>query len=441
MRGLRTLRARLDATGRLQVFNLTGFASTLLTGIFLARSGLPAGDISAYEMLLFLSALVTAFWVGGGQNALLGLYAKLDAPARRGLFFQTFVGFAGASALAAVVLWAAGDALIREFTPFERVDWLPELALYTVFNPVGYLIHVYYLVLKRERTMLRVGVVNFGLQFLVAVVPVYLGYGLKAVFPGLVALAVLRWMWAAQLAFRHGTVRASWRTLLPFGAFLLPLVLRDLVARAAQFTDGLLVGRLFEDEAAFAVFHYGARELPISVLVVSALVSTGLLETARDRTAGLALLRRQSAALMRWLFPVSAVLILGSPWLFRGFYGAEFVASAAVFNVYLLLVLTRIFLPQVVIISAGKRHAYWLIWFAVVEAAVNIALSIWWGRRFGMVGIAAATVVAYAVNKALMVGYCQRRLGVGVSAYLNGRVFLGYGLVVVLAFLGWWCVA
>ena len=424
---------KLDSVGSLQIYNLAGFATTLLMGILLVKSELTADDVSAYESLLFLSALVSMFWVMGGQSALLVYFGKIAEPQRKLLIFNVFAFFAGLSVLAATLLYAFGELLIERFTGFGSIDWFPQLMLFTLFNPAGLLLHIYYLLLGREGKILSVGFSFYALQLTAVLLPVYLDYGLGGAMWGLVAVAALRFVWVGGMALRHGTVRVRWAVLLPYLIVLLPLVLRVLVGSSSTYIDGLLVGALFEDEAAFAIFRYGARELPLSVLLVSALVTVGIARIAEQRTAGLELMRRRSTSLMHWLFPLSAVLMLTSPYLFRWFYSETFVASAAVFNVYLLLAPIRILLPQTVMVA--EERTYWLVWFAVAETAVNVGLSIWWGHSFGMVGIAFATVVAYGFNKLMMIVFCRREMGIRVRDYLHIRWYLVHTALLIGVYL------
>lgn len=418
---------KLDSVGSLQLYNLAGFAKTLLMGILLVKSELTPEEVSAYESLLFLSALVSMFWVMGGQNALLVHFGKLSEARRKLLIFHVFVLFVGGSFVAALVLYLGGDWLVRYFTSFGAIDWGPQLLCFTLLHPAGLLIHIYYLLLNRERKILSVGIPFYVLQLLAVLLPVYLGYGLGAGLWGLVAVAALRFIWVTGMALRHGTPHWRWAVVLPYLVVLLPLLLRVLVGSSSTYIDGLLVGALFEDEASFAIFRYGARELPLSVLLVSALVTVGIARIAENRTEGLELMRRRSTSLMHWLFPLSAVLMVASPSLFRWFYSETFVASAAVFNVYLLLAPVRILLPQTVMMA--EERTYWLVWFAVAETVVNVGLSIWWAQEFGMVGIAFATVVAYGFNKVLMIVFCRRALSVRVRDYLDLR---WYGLHTVV---------
>jgi O-antigen/teichoic acid export membrane protein len=46
--------------------------------------------------------------------------------------------------------------------------------------------------------------------------------------------------------------------------------------------------------------------------------------------------------------------------------------------------------------ATGRVKA--LVWYGLATALLNIALSVWWAHRFGLVGVIAGTVVAYAIG-------------------------------------------
>ena len=74
----------------MQLFQIMQFGTAILIGILLAKSGLPTGQISVYEALLFVASLYCFFWIVGGQNALLQLYPKLDAATQARSIFNIY---------------------------------------------------------------------------------------------------------------------------------------------------------------------------------------------------------------------------------------------------------------------------------------------------------------------------------------------------------------
>jgi O-antigen/teichoic acid export membrane protein len=70
----------------------------------------------------------------------------------------------------------------------------------------------------------------------------------------------------------------------------------------------------------------------------------------------------------------------------------------------------------------------------MVEALVNLALSIWLAPRIGLVGVAVATVIPAAISASILPPYLCRKLGVPVRTVLVGGV--APGVVILAAVVG-----
>lgn len=418
---------KTDPVRALQFFNLMRFLATFLIGIMLAKSGIPTGDISLYETWLFLGNLVTFFWLGGGQNALISLFPKLEDPReQRALLFQSFVLFNALGLFAAGLLALGGDWIGPRFAHADRIPYLLWLVLFLVANAPSTLIHLFYLLQNRPPEILRYGIVSFGLQLIAVAVPLFAGAGLEGIFTSLVVWAGVKWIWLLVLTIRFGKRQWNGALMKQLIWLMLPLTLHILVGNSVEYTDGLIVANYFSDERQFALFRFGARELPLTTLLVGGIV-TGLIPlVVRDFGAGLTELKHRTARLAHFLFPLSACLMFLSAPVFPMVYNSEFSVSARVFNIYLLILCSRILLPQVLVI--GRQHNFMLVISAILETGINVALSLWWVRSWGLQGIAMASVVAFLVNKLNLIAYNYWVFGVPVQRYVPVRLWLGYSL-------------
>jgi O-antigen/teichoic acid export membrane protein len=100
---------------------------------------------------------------------------------------------------------------------------------------------------------------------------------------------------------------------------------------------------------------------------------------------------------MHLFFPISIGFMLVSEWMYPLLFNADFADSAAVFNVYLLLVVSRLVFPQTLLIGLKKAKTIMLV--AGLELSVNFGLSILFVHQFGLVGIAFATVIAEHIRQ------------------------------------------
>ena len=410
------------------------FGTALLIGIWLAKSGLPTSDISLYETWLFLGNTVTFFWLAGGQNALISLFPKFEEKeSQRALLFQSFLVITGLAILAAGVLAVAGDWIGPRFTHAEQVPYLGLLCLFVLGNIPSQLVHLFYLLRDQPRQILQYGIFSFTLQLAAVIIPLWLGAGLEGVFTSLVIWAVIKYGWLLILVIQHGKWSIDFTVMGQFVWLMIPLTLHILVGNSVEYTDGLIVANFFEDDRQFALFRFGAREFPLTILLVGGIV-TGLIPVAAQNIEkGMREVRERTARLSHLLFPLSGVLMLLSPLGFPLVYNVDFSVSAKVFNIYLLILCSRILLPQVLVIS--QQRNFMLVVSAVVETVINVGLSLWWVRTWGLEGIAMASVVAFLINKFNLIAYNYWMLGIPMTSYIPVRIWMGYSLGLALCYM------
>jgi O-antigen/teichoic acid export membrane protein len=87
------------------------------------------------------------------------------------------------------------------------------------------------------------------------------------------------------------------------------LILATFLSGSAQFVDGFIVTSYFDEET-FAVFRYGARELPLAMLLANALSNAMLPDFAQreNLTQNLRQLKENVSRLMHFLFPLTAAI-------------------------------------------------------------------------------------------------------------------------------------
>jgi O-antigen/teichoic acid export membrane protein len=182
----------------------------------------------------------------------------------------------------------------------------------------------------------------------------------------------------------------------------------------------------------FAVYRYGAKELPVLLIVANTFSTAMIPVIAADVDKGLAELKRKSTKLMHVFFPLTIVLVIVSPVLYRYVFNESFVYSAVIFNIYLLLAIPRVLFPQTVL--TGLQHTRYLLVSSVLEIVINVSLSIYLAGKFGLPGIAAGTFVAYLFDKLFLIAVANWVYGIKPGRYINIVSFLGYSLLTFAAF-------
>ena len=214
---------------------------------------------------------------------------------------------------------------------------------------------------------------------------------------------------------------------------MLPLSLHMLLGGGMEYIDGFIVTSHFREENAFAIFRYGARELPIVTILSSALIATLIPLSIENQAFAIQKIKREVNKLSHWLYPLTFILIFISPYLFPLVYNADFAESARIFNIYLLLISSRLLLPQVIIYS--KQHNFILVGSAAIEILINLGLSLLLVKEYGLEGIAFATVIAYLVNKLILITYNYFQFGIEPSSYLDIKNYLFYNMALAAVFI------
>jgi O-antigen/teichoic acid export membrane protein len=296
------------------------------------------------------------------------------------------------------------------------------------------MVEYFYLIRKQNRPLVVYAVISFFLQFLLVAAPVIAGLPVRWAMLGLVIASLFRYVWMWRLFIIHSEIHFS----LPFVRDHLrlggPLVLSTLLSGTAQYVDGFIVTSKF-DESTFAVFRYGARELPLAVLLTNALGSAllpafGVKERLREN---LTELKRNITRLMHLLFPVTGVLILVSHPLFPWLFNPAFRESATIFNIYLLLVISRVLMPQTIL--TGLQQTRQLMIASFLELILNVGLSLLFVQYWGVAGVAFATFIAYLFEKVYLAVVVKRRWKLSFSEYQPVRSYLIYSLGILALFI------
>lgn len=408
----------------MQIYQVLRVGSVLLTSILLAKSGLGLAEIGVYETLLYLGTIAAFFWVNGLLQGLGPVYARLDGEQRKVFIFNSFLVFCGISLLLFLALVLGKSFTLPLLTGRSALPYFGLFCGYLLFNLPTQPVEYYYLLRERPGHILAWGIAAFGLQTAALVVPVWLGYGLVGGLGCLFALAALKWLWAAGLVLRHGLLRLDPALIRHYLVFSWPLVLNTVVAGLTPLFDNWLVGYWYDDEATFAIFRYGSRELPLATALATALGTALVPRLVSDPRTGLAELKTRGRRLFHLLFPVTIALLFFSEKLFPLVFNPDFAASTALFNIYLLRTASRVLLPNAVVLARG--HARAILWVSLAELALKVVLSLVFIQWWGLAGVAWSAVVVILVEKLGLVWYLEKRLGVRTGDWLDTRLLLAY---------------
>jgi O-antigen/teichoic acid export membrane protein len=244
-----------------------------------------------------------------------------------------------------------------------------------------------------------------------------------------------RWVWLIILLRRYTEMRISVEFIKEHLYLGTPLILTSLISGSAQYIDGIIISTFYNNPETFAHFRYGAKEFPLVLMLANGL-SNGMLPEFSTRLRmkeSLARIKAKSKKLMHLLFPASMVMMLFTRWLFPRVFTPEFIRSADIFLIYLLLIIPRLVFPQTIIIGRKKTHITLIA--AILELSINVPLSLYLIQDYGTVGVALATLFVYIVEKIFLTSYVWIKMKIKPTEYIPVKIWAVYSILIIILFV------
>ncbi len=425
----------MDKVRSLQIFQLLRYGAVIGINILLTKTYLSTSQIGIYETLMLLLTSATFFWVSGLLQGTLPIYPTLDEIKKKVFLFNAFVVFVTLSALVAAALYFSESYIVSWVTNLEELPYFGWLCLFLLFNIPSFFIEYIYLLTEQPKRIVQYGVVAFSLQVIVVAVPLFLGYDLEVSFKGLVVLGIIKFLWAVFLIFKYGKWQIDFSLLREYWVVSLPLIAYLLLGGGMEYVDGFIVTSLFDEEK-LAVFRYGAKELPVALALANAFSAAIIPTVALNMEGALEDIKERSRPLIHGLFIISIILMLISRPLFPVLFNPDFADSALIFNIYLLILTSRLLFPQTILTGLKKTKVILVV--SIFEFILNLTLSLLLAPVYGLAGIAFATVIAFLFEKIALMAYNYIRLNIHPAAYVDFKLYGVYSVALVGAFFASW---
>jgi len=156
----------------------------------------------------------------------------------------------------------------------------------------------------------------------------------QALVIGIVLWSVIRFIWLLAVLTSYSSGRFDNLMFKAFAWFSVPLILQFALSSGMEYVDGIIVNQYFDSQS-FPIFRYGSRELPITMILVVALSSAMIPLAVKDLESTLSEIKERTKRLIHFLFPLSIILILISPYVYSLVYSEAYRASAQLFNIYI----------------------------------------------------------------------------------------------------------
>lgn len=420
---------RFDSVAALQLFQLLRYATLIFLGICFAKIGVPKSSIASLESLIFISGLVSFFWVNSGIQLLLSEYAGFSELEKKKSIFRYFITFQLFSCIASIAVYFGTDSA-----------YSLTIAIFILFGTPS-LLNEYVLYLNdRKKTLLAYGILTSSVLIVlslgaISVLVIVFNESIEKCFGitliAFVLVAILRWVYSIFLLFRFSTPdfaiieNTNWST-------LSILVTGFLLSGSSEYITGWFV-KHFADASAFTTFRYGTKEMPLFTLLAAALSNSMISVIATDKKNGIALLKQKGLQQMHIFFPIAIVLTLTAPLLFKYVFSETFYESGKLFSFTMLLTIPRLLFPQPILHAKGAQQ--WLTIAMFCEIVVLILFAFIGFHFFGLHGLVAAIVISYLVEKLVLITRLKYGYNIPLSDYLSMNWFLFYSSVLLCAYL------
>ena len=426
------LSRKISEISGLQLFQLIRYTVVILIGILFAKSQLSTDTIGYYETFLLIAGLFSMFWTQGIIKALLPLTNESKDDYNGRLFANTFLLLLVISILACVIIYLSQGLIEKHLLQGIQIPYLNYLILYILFSGPSVLVEYIYLSKNQGKKIVKYGLTVFSIQLLLVALPPFVNLSIELSIIGLTITTLIKFIWSINLLAVKSYWKfesSTWSHLLVFSA---PLIISTFLMTSARYIDGFIITSKFT-QSEYAIFRYGAKELPLVMLLANSLSLSMISKFASENINNhLILLKKQAHRLGTFLFPVSIVLVLLSHWLFPIVFNHSFQESATIFNVYLLLIICRLIFPQTILL--GKQMNKQLMIASFFELVINVSLSIWFANLFGIVGVAYATIIANIFEKVYLTSLVSTKLKIKVSSYFPWKQNISMSTILIVVF-------
>jgi len=366
-------------------------------------------------------------------QALLPLYGKFQNDKQKtSVLYNAFILILGLSLLSGAIAFLIKGLLFK----VEGIASLPFynlVILYLTLSTPTLLIEYVYLLNDKPRQMIIYGVTTHVLQVLLVIGPLLIDINIEYSVYGLIAISAIRIIWLIILIYKNSALTINKEFLKEHTKQGFPLALKYLISSSGTYIDQAIITTHF-DPATFAIYRFGAREIPLITLMTVGL-SNSMLAEFGDKTKLLSTLKeikQKSLQLMHLLFPLAILTILLSKPLFPIIFSPEFAESANILMIYALIITSRAIFPQTVTMGLQRNGIALLA--SIVEMVLNIALSLLLLIPFGIEGVAMATVIVYLMEKVFLAYYNQVKLGIPFQEYTSIKPFVLYSVATIAVY-------
>ncbi len=427
---------KINLTFAIQLHQLLRFATVMVVGIILAKSGVELRVIGYLEGLQYIGMALSMFWVNGFLQSALAFFPDLEKTEKQAFFRTIYCIFLTLSILIFSVL-AIFQTPISIFFTATTLPFFQLFALYLLVYLPTNLLEYFYLLEEKKGAILWTSGLTFFATGLFCLGLFFFHWSIKEVILAWLGIGTIRHFFLLKhldftsLNFSFFLHKEQFIQYLKLSS---PLIAYAFVGQYAVNFDAWLVNFYYHGDATkFAIFRFGSRELPIFIAFATGLSSSMTLEIAKNGNAALSLLKEKSLRLMHYFFPLGILLIVSSNYWFPLLFNAQFKESVVIFDIFILLIISRLLFPQSVLLAKKESSAIFII--SIIELFINVLLSILGVQYFGLVGIAFGTFIAFLMEKIVLAAWLWKKYKISPFSYIPIGFWSMYSFLIFIVFL------
>lgn len=416
----------IDAVKAFQFANMLRQGSMFLTGVILAKSGFSNHDIGSYEYIYFFIATASFFWL----NGLIQHYAANHARENREEFEKNITQILiGLTILFSIIITILHISKLIHFAP----GWYMLFMILFFFYVPSMFIDNVLLVRNDSFTQMIVSLFFFFIHLAGLLIMVLISKDITHVLYLFIIISAIKFIILLYLTKAYKVNKSvpgnSQRILMAS----LPFIGYFLVTGTAGIIDGWIIKLRFNDPAFFAMYRYGARDLPVIGTLAIGLSAAVLPKFAISLTDGILEIKNRSAKLMHFVYPTVIFVVAFSKDLFPLLFNRNFTETAFIFSIFSFITGARFLFPHTILIGLGESR--FLFFNSIAELCINIGFSLLLSYYFGLSGIAMGTVIAYFYEKIAAAYYLYQIKGIKLSEYTPLGFYVLYNSLLVLIFV------
>jgi hypothetical protein len=442
-----TIAMTLTTTTALQINQVLRQGSLILISILLAKSGLPMTDIGIYESLIFVGTTMTFFWINALTQGILAFFStntyrtsRINQEGEAGnTRFNIFLIFNFLNIGLFIILLFFKSSILSLLIGKPDLPHFNLYIFYILINLPPLALESFWTIDNKPYHIIAYAFIShIGLP-LAMIIPIWLGYDLATSICAMIGIATIRYTWLIINVLQLEKWQIDITLMRSFLRLCTPLMGYFILAGLSTAFSGWLINWYYQSNLdTFVIYRFGAREFPLSLAllmglsnaVVPLLVSNDEKNTLN--TEGVLYLKKKSLQLWHWLFPISILLMIFSKGLFGLIFNPNFVASAAVFNVFLMFLIVRALFPQSIVLVLKETKV--MLWISLCETFLIIILCSILVFPFGMIGVAWGIFIGYLFEKIALIIFLQKKYHIAWSSYTNTKWFWLYSLFLIITY-------